>query len=235
MSGETPKLRNTKNPSLDGCNIEDFTARVVALKAFFMNKIYELKQEIESLKQKVCCGKKFSSNENKNNKFENLELQFSLLLQENNFLKTEINQKQKTTDKLLDLNWLQSKDQCKVNDDIKTEKKNIEMPQLHNGKPSVNVYGDNKKQSHGSGKPKNDNIKINSNRDSKTKIMVVGNSLVKHLRREELSSKKNNVKVITHPGSTTDDMIDYIKPIARRKPERELTNGINTIKKKKEN
>ena len=65
--------------------------------------------------------------------------------------------------------------------------------------------------------------------------MVVGNSLVKHLRREELSSKKNNVKVITHPGSTTDDMIDYIKPIARRKPERELTNGINTIKKKKEN
>ena len=65
--------------------------------------------------------------------------------------------------------------------------------------------------------------------------MVVGDSLVKYVRREELSSKKNNVKVITHPGSTTEDMIDYIKPIARRKPERELTNGINTIKKKKEN
>ena len=140
MSGETPKLRNTKTPSLDGCNIEDFTARVVALKAFFMNKIYELKQEIESLKQKVCCGKNFSSNENKNNKFENIELQFSLLLQENNFLKTEINQKQKTIDKLLDLNWLQSKDQYKVNDDNKTDKKNVEMPQLHNGKPSVKFY-----------------------------------------------------------------------------------------------
>ena len=112
-----------------------------------MNKIYELKQEIESLKQKVCCGKNFSSNENKHNKFENLELQFSLLLQENNFLKTEINQKQKTADKLLDLNWLQSKDQYKVNDEIKTEKKNIEMPQSHNGKPSVNVYGVTKKQS----------------------------------------------------------------------------------------
>ena len=75
-----------------------------------MNEIYELKQEIESLKQKVCCGENFSRNKIKNNIFENLELQFSLLQQENNFLKTEINQKQKTIDKLLDLNWLQSKD-----------------------------------------------------------------------------------------------------------------------------
>ena len=101
MSGETPKLRNTKNPSLSGCNNEDFTAKVIAIKAFFMDKICELKQEIESLKQKVCCcGENFSNNENKNNIFENLELQFSLLQQENKFLKTEINQKQKTIDKL---------------------------------------------------------------------------------------------------------------------------------------
>ena len=63
--------------------------------------------------------------------------------------------------------------------------------------------------------------------------MIVGNSLVKYLRREELSSEKNNVKVITHPGSTTKHMVDYIKPVAWRKPERELANGINTIKKKK--
>ena len=125
MSGETPKLRNTKPPSLSGCNIEDFTARVVAIKAFFMNEIYELKQEIESLKQKVCCGEKFSSNKIKNDVFENLDLQFSLLQQENNFLKTEINEKQKTFDKLLDLNWLHSKDQHKVNDDNKTDKKNV--------------------------------------------------------------------------------------------------------------
>ena len=104
ISGETPKLRNTKTPSLGGRNIEDFSARVVAIKAFFMNEIYELKQEIEPRKQKVCCGENFSGSKNKNNIFENLELQFSLLQQENNFLKTEINQKQKTIDKLLDLN-----------------------------------------------------------------------------------------------------------------------------------
>ena len=77
-----------------------------------------------------------------------------------------------------------------------------------------------------------------SSGDRKTKIMVVGDSLVKYLRREELSSKNNNVKVITHPGSTTEEMLDYIKPIARRKPDtliihtgtNDLTNGVNTMK-----
>ena len=142
----------------------------------------------------------------------NVEIQFSLLQYENTFLKTEINQKQKTIDKLLDLNWLQSKDQYKVNDDNKTDKKKVEMPQLHNGNSSVNVYNVNKKLSHNSGKPENDNIKMKSSGDSITKIMVVADSLDKYLRREELSSKKNNVKVIKHLGSTTEDMLDYIKP-----------------------
>ena len=78
MLGETPKLGSAKTPNLGGHNIEDFTARVKAIKAFFMNQIYVLKQEIESLKQKVCCGENLSNNKNKNNIFENLELQFSL-------------------------------------------------------------------------------------------------------------------------------------------------------------
>ena len=43
MSRETPKLRNTKAPSLGGSNNEDFTARVVAIKGFFANEIFELK------------------------------------------------------------------------------------------------------------------------------------------------------------------------------------------------
>ena len=87
------------------------------------------------------------------------------------------------------------------------------MPQFQNGNLSMNVYDGNKKQSHNNGKPKNDNIEIKSNVDSKTKIMVVGDSLVKYLRREELSSKKNNVKVTTHPGSATEDMLHYISQL----------------------
>ena len=53
----------------------------------------------------------------------------------------------------------------------------------------------------------------------------------KFVRREELSSKQNNIKVLTHPGSTTADMIDYIKPIVRRKPDAQVIHtGTNDMK-----
>ena len=48
ISGKAPNLSNTKTPSLGGYNIEDFTTRVVAIKAFFMSEIYYLKHEIQS-------------------------------------------------------------------------------------------------------------------------------------------------------------------------------------------
>ena len=74
LSEETPSLSNLNSRSLDSYNIEDFTARVMAIKAFFMNEIYELKQEIQSLKQKVNDGESFVNNKNKNNIVENLEI-----------------------------------------------------------------------------------------------------------------------------------------------------------------
>ena len=61
--------------------------------------------------------------------------------------------------------------------------------------------------------------------------------MIKYLRRDNLSSKNNDVKVDAHPGWTTLDMLDYIKPIVRRKPDvlvihtgtNDLTNGVNTM------
>ena len=62
--------------------------------------------------------------------------------------------------------------------------------------------------------------------------------MIKYLRRDNLSSKNNDVKVDAHPGSTTLDMLDYKKPIVRRKPyvlvihtgTNDLTNGVKTMK-----
>ena len=56
---------------------------------------------------------------------------------------------------------------------------------------------------------------------------------------DTLFSKNNDVKVDAHSGSTTVDMLDYIKPIVRRKPDvlviltgtNDLKNRVNTIKK----
>ena len=63
--------------------------------------------------------------------------------------------------------------------------------------------------------------------------------MIKYLRRDNLFSKNNDVKVDTYSGSTTVDMLDYIKPIVRRKPDvlviltgtNDLKNGVNTMEK----
>ena len=62
--------------------------------------------------------------------------------------------------------------------------------------------------------------------------------MIKYLRRENLSSKNYGVKIAAHPRSTTEDLIDYIKPAVRKKTDflviytgtNDLTNGVNTMK-----
>ena len=48
-------------------------------------------------------------------------------------------------------------------------------------------------------------------------MIVIGDSMIKYLRRENLSSKNYEVKIAAHPGSTTEDLIDYVKPVVRKK------------------
>ena len=63
--------------------------------------------------------------------------------------------------------------------------------------------------------------------------------MIKYLRRENLSSKNYEVKIATHPGSTTEDLMYYIKPVVRKKKtgflvfhtgKDDLTNRVNTMK-----
>ena len=52
-------------------------------------------------------------------------------------------------------------------------------------------------------------------------------------------SRDHTVKILAHPGATTVDMIDYIKPELRHKPDiiilhcgtNYITNDVNTVKK----
>ena len=50
ISKETSKAIDVKTP-LKPDKIDEFTAQLVAMKAFFMNKVFELKNEIARLKQ----------------------------------------------------------------------------------------------------------------------------------------------------------------------------------------
>ena len=70
-------------------------------------------------------------------------------------------------------------------------------------------------------------------------ITVIGDSVVKCLRSDEMSSVNNAVNVKKHPGSTMDDMVDYVRPVPPKKPDviiidvgtNDLTKGVNTMSK----
>ena len=80
------------------------------MKAFFMNEVFELKNEITRLKEaSLNAGSSFSK-ENLN--AEHLKHQISLLQLENTFIKTGLKIKQHIIEKLLNIN----NNQSKVND-----------------------------------------------------------------------------------------------------------------------
>ena len=78
---------------------------MVAFKAFFMNEIWNLKNEIERLKQ---AANQENNMNMENHSTVNLEYQISLLQRENAFIKTELNNKQNIIEKLLNINCNQS-------------------------------------------------------------------------------------------------------------------------------
>ena len=73
---------------------------------------------------------------------------------------------------------------------------------------------------------------------TKNSVIIVGDSIVKRLTGPGIS-KKNLIKIKTNPGATTEDIIDYIKPSIRKRPDfllvhsvtNDFTNGVNTMTK----
>ena len=78
--------------------------------------------------------------------------------------------------------------------------------------------------------------KENRNKNSRRHIFKIGDSMVKHINGPGIS-KNDQVQVKTHPGATTDDIIDYIKPSIRQKPDivivhsgtNDLTKDVSTM------
>ena len=70
------------------------------------------------------------------------------------------------------------------------------------------------------------------------KIRTRNISVFGHFSRS-VSSVNNAVNVMKHPGSTTDDLVDYIRPVTRKKPDviirhvgtNDSTQGVNTMSK----
>ena len=79
---------------------------------------------------------------------------------------------------------------------------------------------------------------VKRKKQEKKNIYIVGDSMLKNITGSGLS-KDHTVKIRPHPGVTTIDMIDYIKPELRHKPDivilhcgtNDITNDVNTVKK----
>ena len=98
---ETAKTKDAKTP-IKPHKIDGFTAQLVAMKAFFMNEVFQLENKIARLKEaSLNVANSFSE---ENLVTENSKYQISLLQRENTFIKTELNNKQHIIEKLLNSN-----------------------------------------------------------------------------------------------------------------------------------
>ena len=69
--------------------------------------------------------------------------------------------------------------------------------------------------------------------EHKYTVSIIGDSIVKHLDGKKLSNKQRHVYVKSFPGATSDDFIDYCKPIAKRTPDIMVVHvGTNDLKSK---
>ena len=171
ISVETPETKDVKTP-IKPDKVDQFTAQLVAMKAFFMNEAYELKNEIAWLKEASLNVGNRLSEENLN--AENLKCQISLLQRENTFIKTELNNKQHIIEKLLNINYNQSNvNDINIIDNAHVSKNSsaFENSSKNKGNPSETVKHQNR-----SGKPNLDLYKRNS---PKKKVTVIGDSMIK--------------------------------------------------------
>ena len=95
---------------------------------------------------------------------------------------------------------------------FKKNEKNREDPIIDREKLSQKGDKNNKT-------PDNKNKNNNTNVIDRKNVFIVGDSLLNGINENGMKKLNHNVKVRNHPGATTEDIIDHIKPILRKKPD----------------
>ena len=76
--------------------------------------------------------------------------------------------------------------------------------------------------SKGKGNSNNEHIRNthnDSNNNMRQKIIVISDSMVKCLWSNQMSPVNNAVNIMKHPACTRDGMVDYARPVTRKKPD----------------
>ena len=199
---------------------DKFNAQIV--KAYFINKIYELKNKVDRLKQKI----KYQDNDMLD------KAKLSLLECKNSFLKEELRNKQLIVETLLDL----KSDKINVQKPIKQSnirKVNVTQRSNETNEKRFDTYDKKSPKA-----PIREYTNIHNNVNKK-RVTVIRDSMVKFVKSENLSDENYIANIQSNPGCATEDIADYIKPIIRRKPNfilvhtgtKDLTNSVDTMSK----
>ena len=166
----------------------------------------------------------------------NLKSQIALYKRENEFLKEEMKSKQNLLDEILHQNSQLLKFDHYFNNTT-NKKENIRedkecQNKLNHQQKSLLLKGKTvlSKESE-----KSEN-KMHG-KDQK-KVFIIGDSMIKNITGTGIS-RENIIKMRPHPGATTIDICDYIKPALRQKLDvvivhcgtNDIPNNINTVKK----
>ena len=229
---------------LISCNqkeVDIIRANMMALKSFLMNEIFDLRQEITSLKlqlqQEKLSKSKTSPCENEEKiVIENFKSQITSYKTENKILKEEMKSKQNILDEILHQNSQLLKFDHYFNDTTNKKENIREDKECHNKLNCQQKKQLLKERTVLSKESQKSENKMHG-KDQK-KVFIVGDSMIKNITGTGIS-RENIIKMRSHPGATTIDICDYIKPELRQKPDvvivhcgtNDIPNNINTVKK----
>ena len=231
--------------------VEDkLLSKQAALKSHLLNDIFDLRNDIMLLKENNEKGKPADSNDKKDEVLL-LKEKIKFLESENSFLKSDINIKQKVIDSILEHNSNLLNHQCcrvseNANNEIyqksseNKEKKLKKSPDKNKDRDSNknNASVTARKQNDKRSQIEDQEDEVRDNKTPKKDIVIIGNSMIKYINGREIS-RSSSVKIRTHPGATTGDLIDYVRPTALKNPKmmvihsgtNDITNKVNTLQK----
>ena len=216
-------------------------ANMIALKSFLMNQIFDLRQEITSLKLQLQQEKlsKSKTNPCENEEkivIENLKSQTTSYKTKNKFLKEEMKSKQNILDEILHQNIQLLKFDHYFNNTTNKKENKREDKECHSKLKHHQKKQLLKERTVLSKESQKSENKMHG-KDHKN-VFIVGDSMLKNITGTVIS-RENVIKMRPHSGATTIDICDYIKPELRQKPDivivhcgtNDIPNNINTVKK----
>ena len=173
---------------------------------------------------------------------EEIKIKMKLIENENKLLREERDNNKKIIDIILDHNT----SLLKHNETLHQNPYSSKSPSGTTDKTSKEIVNNKlpadlskKFQSKKGSKESNENVNSSDNNQNGNNVVyILGDSMLKHINGRNVSDSMN-VKVRSHPGATTEDLVDYVKPIARKKPKmliihtgtNDLPDDMNTIKR----